>query len=376
MQIDFHHGTTYCIARLAGFSHSEAGIVAYSAQYVDDATNEGLIHFKDGISLFLRISSAHKMLDYRNFEELANHRVWIPFHFLPGNGGLPAGQDPNGPDLKNQLVNKIICRPNSYVAKEMVHECIVRKYRPYALHRLGIVMHVYADTWAHQGFAGINHPVNKAKHLVDEQGNPDKEKEQHIDEFFEKNLFEQVVDTVSNRAMSRMMPLGHGAVLSYPDKPFLKWGYTNGLGIKIERDNPTDFLEAAEWMHRWMSRYRVGDPEAKVPDLLPKDKTHIDRMFRTITDNDKRKRHQRWLDSIRAGEFSFGPADPTYIPKGKGSWKYDALGTDQAIDTGYEKYPFQTSFLDSHWKLFHDALNAHRFFVIHELLPKYGLCEA
>jgi hypothetical protein len=375
VQIDFHHGVTYCMARLAGFSHSDADIVAYCAQYVDDASNEGLVHFKDGISLFFRISSAHKMLDYRNFEELANHRVWIPFHFLPGNGGLPAGQEPNGPDT-NPLVNKIICRPNSYVAQEMVSECILRQNRPYGLHRLGVVMHVYVDTWAHQGFAGINHPINKATHLVDEQGNPDETQQHHIDEFFDKSLLDQLVDTVSNRAMSRMMPLGHGAVLSYPDRPFLRWGYTNGLGQKVERDNPTDFLEAAEWMYRWMYRYRLGKPDAQVPDLLPEDKTLIDKMFRTITETDKNKRHQQWLESIRAGEFSFGPADPSYIPKGKGSWKHQALGTDQAIDTGHERYPFEPQFLDSHWKLFHDALNAHRFFVIHELLPKYGLCEA
>jgi hypothetical protein len=129
-------------------------------------------------------------------------------------------------------------------------------------------------------------------------------------------------------------------------------------------------------MYRWLYRYRVDDPEAQVPDLATQDKALVDRMFRTLIETDKRKRHQKWLECIRAGEFSFGPADPIYIPKGKGSWKYAALGTDKAIDTGYERYPFESQFLESNWKLFHDALNAHRFFVIHELLPKYGLCEA
>lgn len=376
MQIDFHHGATYCIARLAGLNHSEAEVVAYCAQYVDDATNEGLVRFEDKVSLFNRISSAHKMLDYRNFEELANHRVWIPFHFLPGNGGLPAGQDPDSPDPNNKLVNKIICRPNSYVAQDMVRECIQRQYRPYGLHRLGIAMHVYADTWAHQGFAGINHRINKATRLLDAQGKLDKAQQKHVEEFFKRNIFDRMVDTISNRAMSKMMPLGHGAVLSYPDRPFLRWGYINDLGHKIDRDNPTDYLEAAEWMYRGLYRYRLGDPDASVPDFPAADKALIDQMFRTITETDKNKRHQKWLESIRAGKFSFGAADPIYIPKGKGSWKHQALGTDREIDTGHEQYPYQPQFLDSNWKLFHDALNAHRFFVIHELLPKYGLCEA
>jgi hypothetical protein len=29
MQIDFHHGTTYVIARYAGFDHPQAEIIAY-----------------------------------------------------------------------------------------------------------------------------------------------------------------------------------------------------------------------------------------------------------------------------------------------------------------------------------------------------------
>jgi len=39
--------------------------------------------------IYPRTASAHKMLDYRNMRDLANHRVWLPFHFLPGNGGDP-----------------------------------------------------------------------------------------------------------------------------------------------------------------------------------------------------------------------------------------------------------------------------------------------
>ena len=34
------------------------------------------------------------------------------------------------------------------------------------------------------------------------------------------------------------------------------------------------------------------------------------------------------------------------------------------------------SFLISDWKMFHDALQAHRFEVIHEILPKYGISAA
>jgi hypothetical protein len=79
MQIDFHHGTTYVIARYAGFDHPQAEIIAYCSQYVDDATNSGTLTFDNG-AMNHHISSYHNTLDYKNFNELSNHQVWIPFH--------------------------------------------------------------------------------------------------------------------------------------------------------------------------------------------------------------------------------------------------------------------------------------------------------
>lgn len=354
MQIDFHHGVTYVVARLAGFDHHKASIIAYSAQYVDDATNDGLIRFNNG-ALFQRISSAHKMLDYRNFEELANYRVWIPFHFLPGNGGLPAGKDPQG-----NFIDKLICRPNSYVAQEMVWECIERRHQPYGLYRLGITMHVYVDTWAHQGFAGVNHQVNEAKQLLDENGQPD------------RNLIERL----QNYFISEALPLGHGSVLSNPDKPFLRWGYINGRGEKITRNNPQDFLTAADHMCRAMQRYLAGNPDATVPGIPASDQQIIANLFQNITDHKGEQRHSKWLNAIADGKFSFGSAQVNYIDKGKGSWKHAALGTETAVDQDNEVFIYDPKFLTSHWKLFHDALEAHHFYIVHDLLPKYGICVA
>lgn len=352
MQIDFHHGVTYVAARLAGFEHQAASTIAYCAQYVDDAINDGLIRFDNG-ALFSRISSAHKMLDYRNFQELANYHVWIPFHFLPGNDGLKAGEDPDG-----KFINKLICRPNSDIAQQMVRECIQQRHTAYALHRLGITMHVYVDTWAHQGFAGVNHRVNEAKKLLDANGNPD------------YNL----MDKLQNYFVSEALPLGHGAVLSHPDKPFLSWGYINGRDEEILRNNPKDFLEAADQMCKAMQRHLAGDPDATVPGLPEPDKTLIATMLRNITDNNGSVRHQKWLDAIAQGKFSFGKVNVTYIPKGKNSWKHLALDTEDIVERKNEIFPYHPSFLTSDWKLFHDALQSHHFYIVHDLLPKYGIC--
>lgn len=354
MQIDFHHGVTYVVARLAGFEHEDASIVAYCAQYVDDAINGGLIRFDNG-AMFTRISSAHKMLDYRNFQELANYHVWIPFHFLPGNGGKKAGEEPKG-----KFIEKLICRPNSDVAQQMVRDCIQNRHLSYGLHRLGITMHVYVDTWAHQGFAGVNHWINEAKQLLDENDQPD------------SNL----MDRLKNYFVSEALPLGHGAVLSHPDKPFLRWGYINGRGEKIKRNNPEDFLAAADNMCKAMQRYLKGDADGFVSGLPATDKSLIAFMLENIRDTKGHIRHQKWLNAIREGKFSFGAADVEYVPKGKNSWKYLALSTEKSIDNENEIFPYHPSFLVSNWKLFHDALQAHRFYVIHDLLPQYGICVA
>ncbi|HSM83848.1 MAG TPA: DUF6765 family protein [Nodosilinea sp.] len=354
MQIDFHHGVTYVCARLAGFEHREASIVAHCAQYVDDSTQAGLIRFDNG-AMFDRISSAHKMLDYRNFKELANHQVWIPFHFLPGNGGLPPGQDPPG-----SFIEKLICRPNSPVAQAMVAECIDQRYRSYGLHRLGITLHVFADTWAHQGFAGVSHEVNNAKELVDGDGNPDQSLMNRLTGFF----------------IGGALPLGHGAVLGNPDQPHLRWGYTNGRGEKIKRDNPKDFIAAAQEMCRAMQRYRAGQADAPAPGLPAADRAKIVALFDQLR-GDGESRHRQWLEHIAQGYFSFGPAQVTYIARGHGSWKQQALQLEAETDRRDPRLPpYSPEFLTSNWKLFHDALRAHHFFITHDLLPQYGICVA
>lgn len=103
MQIDGHHTLTYAIARYAGIEHADAEKVAYSAQYVDEATNDKPIHFDNG-AMYDRIVSAHKTLGYRNTQELENHKVWIPFHFLPGKQGFPSNVKPDG-----RFIHRLVC---------------------------------------------------------------------------------------------------------------------------------------------------------------------------------------------------------------------------------------------------------------------------
>lgn len=357
MQIDGHHTLTYIVARLAGYTSQDASIIAYSAQYVDDATNSGIIHFDNG-AMYSRISSAHKMFDYRNSDKLANHQVWIPFHFLPGNEGKPQGENPDG-----TFIRKLVCYPDSHISRDMLKSCANDIDKPYALHRLGITMHVYADTWAHQGFAGVNNKINEVNSLSSE----------------DKELDENFFNKILNFFVSKAFPLGHGAALSYPDKPWLVWEYTNGLGDNVKRNNPDIFMEAANKMCQAMQCFHHSELNMNLESMPGLPKIDADKIFdliNSIKEDSGEDRHKKWIDEIKKGSFSFGPEEIHYIAKGKGSWKHESIGQLKSTDEDNETFTYDEKFISSNWKLFHDALQAHRFDILHDVLPKYGICSA
>lgn len=362
MQIDFHFGVTYAVARMAGFEHEPAYKIAYSAQYVDDATNQGAIEFENG-AMFNRTSSAHKMLDYRNFAELANHYAWIPFHFLPGNGGLPAGENPKG-----SFIEKIICKPNSFVARDMLETCLSHKEKPYALHLLGITSHVFVDTWAHQGFAGVTNKINSIYDIEDNDPN-DSNIVSRLSE-----LFESLFDKVASKLISDTQPLGHGAALSHPDMPYLKWSYKDGNDKPVIRDNLKDFTEAASLLYGFFREYlgyKIDDRE-----ISKENQAAIAQRLENFTDKVGEKRNDQWIADLRAGKLGFVVPELEYIAKGKKSWKFLALGTEKETDLNTDVFPFKKNFLECDWKLFHDALILHRYYIIHDILPRYGICVA
>ncbi|OSM01491.1 DUF6765 family protein [Magnetofaba australis] len=378
MQIDFHHTVTYVAARLASyqgkkFSTQEAEIIAKSAQYVDDATGSGAVNFGNG-AMIQRHASAHRMMDYRNFKELKNHQVWIPFHFLPGNDGQEKSQ---ASELK--FFEKIVCKPDSPVARDMVAECIRERDKPFALYRLGITMHVYADTFSHQQFAGVSHQYNEIFDVVCENDEPPTSFKERL-----SNFFKGAVDEITSTFVEETLPLGHGAALSYPDLPYLKWQYTrkdiDGNSVQIERDNTDLFLSAVIAMHKAMSRFLAGDPIAEVEPISQSNLDAIRALFlhEDTRTRDADGRHAVWLNRLASGNYFEGidAVELTYHGDGRKAWKYEAIGSPLMSNGEQDYYKWKQEILTSHWKLFHDALLAHRFHIIHELLPEYGICVA
>lgn len=356
MQIDGHHTLTYVVARFAGISHYDAEKMAYSAQYVDEATNDKPIYFDNG-AMFDRIVSAHKMLDYRNTQELANHLVWIPFHFLPGNQGIPSDIESDGP-----FIHRLICKPDSHVARDMLRMVATHWDKPFAAHLMGVAMHVFADTFAHQGFAGVIHDYNRVSELDSSSS----------------SALEGIKDKLLSQGISRSSPLGHGAALSFPDRPYATWTYLNGEGTPVERDNTTIYLDAANAMCKVLQCWKDADSLMNIdaqPGLSSNQYSMIEQALREIDDDDGDARHSKWIQRLQDGRFGFDPIDLPFNKDGNESWKELARGPSWIQDDNVV-YHYTPAFLQSDWKQFHDALKTYRLEVIRDVLPRYGICVA
>lgn len=229
-------------------------------------------------------------------------------------------------------------------------------------------MHVFADTFAHQGFAGVQHKINEVNDL--KLLNEDTDMVNKVSSYFG-----ELFDDITQKFISGVTPLGHGPALTCPDKPYLEWSYTNGLGEEVHRKNIEIFEMAVRSMIADMITYRE-DPDYDASNMEV-DIKKIIQNFDEFREEEGEDRHKRWLESIANGDFSFGSETIEFIPKGIGSWKHKAVGIVKATDEKDDENPeYSHEFLSSDWKLFHDALQAHYFDVIHDILPKYNICVA
>lgn len=370
MQKDFHYDVIYVLAIWAGFASDEAFKIAYASQYVDDANNTGRIKFTNKAS-YTRTSSAHENLDIvDNANDVEDHNTWLPFHFLPGNAGYKRGQAPTM-DFENLLV----CTPDSYVARDMIKEAIRSCNKANGLHRFGIALHTYADTWAHHGFIGRVTTKNKVHNIRRKLLN--------------ENLKEiDIIDELKNRGIDTFLPVGHGPALSNPDMPFFeewRFEYFDERGEQVFR-NTDSFIEAAGTIikvMRFFQDYRknsifTDDDLASIltgyQGLTEAQKDFLSTIFTAIHDEEGDDRHFQWSEWAVGGKIPEVNTIPEYFAKGQGSWKHLSLGTESYIDNPEELFEYTAEFLNSDWKKFHDALQEQRQYILLELLPAYGIC--
>jgi hypothetical protein len=354
MNIDFHYGVVYVIARVSGLARDAARTVAHACQYVDDATTPGILRFAGG-ETFERFATAHKMFDYSNTENDQNRLVWTPFHFLPAGEGVT-------------LQEKAVCRPDSAVARDVMRRAIRQRNAASALHRLGVTLHTYVDTWAHQGFAGIECAVNRVSELKVENG-PEKSWITRVAE-----AAERAKDKIESKLVSDALPVGHGAALHYPDLPWADWSYIDGNGKHVQRQNLDQFMQAAEMACRAVRGFVAGDEAFEKQPGLPAEVADAVRLqLRDNISEDEQQRLTAFCAAVEAGTIpGLKEAIPGYIAKGQDSWKWQATGLLNDDDSG-EHPQWHEGFETSNYRLFHDAVKEHRFVVTQEILPAHGL---
>jgi hypothetical protein len=217
MDIEFHYYMTYLIAARAGFSPTDAAIIAQSAQEVDD--NHVPIEVSAGTP-YAFTSTLSQTMDILHPRH--NKKIYPIFHFIPGDPKAPSAKRKDG------RVSDWVTTPNSVLGNAMLDTAL----KSGSLYRMGASAHAYADTWAHQNFLGIDDTYNQMPH------NPN------------EGIVEEVMDLI------KIMMVGHALAEHKPDIPGLIW-----MDGRLENpvvDNTPRFLDAANHLFRKLFSYKHG----------------------------------------------------------------------------------------------------------------------
>lgn len=380
MQTDMHYYGTYAMARAAGLSPESCQIIATAAEFVDDSGEKDTIVFNDGGRLDF-VPTAHHVGSIKNIDRQDQRHVWLPFHFIPGNEG-------------ESVSERLLCRMDSAIVNELIEHNLSHAQKPYGLHLAGISAHVYADTFSHYGFSGVssrwNRVISSSLELMNVEGEILKHIEKQREKFQRKyksemgtlenfraapltdNLLKNLVVRVRNMFSEGIEifsgALGHGAVFTYPDRPYLKWKFdyehppnkrSSGL-----RDNPATFLEACEKLHGIFHRLGEKIPDIKQDDYRPFDdiKGSVEQILNKQAP--LKDREEAWKTTAENGGLFVNKEK--ILPYQGEEWAEGITRLKENPNNSHDalKEPIFR---------FYQAASIHRTFVLRELLPKHEL---
>ena len=379
MQKDMHYFGTYAMARAAGLAPKACQTIATAAQFVDDNGDRETIEFPDGGRLDF-VPTAHHAADIKNIDRHDQRLIWVPFHFIPGNQGRTVSE-------------RFLCRKDSGIAREMIDHNLSLADTPFGLHLAGITAHVYADTFSHYGFSGVSSRWNRIDSssfdLVDVE--PEildyiRKKESRFREKYGEEAGElpnirdperwnvglsSAISRLRDRFVSDAAEilsgaLGHGAALTYPDRPYLRWRFDYEYPRKRSsgpRDNPATFLEGCEKLHNMFRQLGVPGEGGGQDEGRPFQDIRASVVRILATQASREGREKAWKDAARASELFV--AAEAILPYQGTQWKRGLDGLRRATDS--------RKALDKPIFRFFQAAAAHRTFVLRDLLPRHGL---
>lgn len=364
MQADMHYYGTYAMARAAGLPVRHAKTVATAAQYVDDATTEDDDEHQDG-GMFQVIATSHT--DSESIVDAAVHHlkqrsVWVPFHFFPGNEG-------------ETLSEKLACVKDGKLAQEMAANHIrhaISVKDEYGLALLGIMSHVYADTFSHYGFSGVSSRNNAIDGKSFKFDVKDKSVLAYIntkyDKFLQKYtpgfLIKNWRKFISEGAEEAVGALGHGGVGTYPDRPFLNWRFKYELNHRDSgwRNNPKDYLEGCEKLHALLGAYAQGAGISKGAVVFDDIKNKVREILEL--ESAMEGRIDAWKNAIRKNEL-FASEENEALDYAKDIWNQQKTEFRSLPDSGeIAKFDIYR---------FYQAAIYHRDYTLKQLLPRHGI---
>ena len=324
MNIEFHYYLLNVLCRYAGFPEQEARIISYASQFVD----YNLVTYT--IDAPGRTYHSIPTQNYGFWSSETPRQVYIPFHFVPGETDHPGARRIDG------QTNPLNTTPDSPAAKQI----LIAALKSRDLYRIGIALHTYADTWAHQNFSGIREPWNQC-----EEG-------------------------------SIIPPIGHAQVLKTPDLLTARWEDPRLTEPHRHVDNRERAFAAARKIYKYLCTYnrRPFDDADLVIDSLqsklgsPGRESPMEERILDLTIEEDIERFDRteWVrEAIPSAEI----ADDSEAARGydKILWlKDEVLYRSKLVKK--RAVPSLPGFFSSHFYRFNEAAKA-QLETAHQILP-------
>lgn len=375
MQKDAHYYAVLAFARACGFKKEAAHTIAYASQFVDDSKINHIVangrredlagaEVENDYTHFIDMATCHQYFRFKTLNYSAMTCNTCAFHFVPG--------------CDEKLVpQKFICKKKSQVINRIVSESIDDN-EDNVLEKLGMVLHVYADSFSHHNFVGLPSKVNdiaKPKLIspifsIKRLGLPT------IRSFFREQL--RKIDMA-------IPPYGHGQAYSFPDLAHITWKYKYDSTKKLigvdkkgyddfktrEVNNKLQFTEAFEEIKSHLEHFIAKHEDFKdrkwfKPNGSSKFENFND-LFKILTADafSQYFKVEKWKKALIDFKL-FDNTDVNYIKYNKHRWLRDAF-------KNYNERRFnRRSVADVELKKGFENSNWYRFYkAVHWYKPKF-----
>lgn len=268
MDINFHYFAVKTLALAAGFPESEAQTIANFSQYIDDFDWITTIQC-DNIPKFISDDKECDLVEkgsFTNFNPAMTGFVGLvdmsyiatprgqkltvsPFHFIPPT--ISKGSNnylrtmPATPD-DNSIISTLLKEAKTSLLQE-------DEPRHISLMRIGMYLHIFADTYAHQLFTGYKHWQNDViiSKVINIRNN--------------KNITSWVGE-LANRSVSS---IGHANAGHTPDLTYVEFTMKyksdeeDAHSLVYARSNSAEFLKAAQHIYNYLRSCR-GSNAARI----------------------------------------------------------------------------------------------------------------